>query len=307
MGIVRQIIFNQKGFLKTNTSPETGPTFQFTLPFAIGRETGKGRGKFPQSIGNAQASHPRALKVLVLEERPIAQQKKGWGSKVYVTNDPQRALALLERFSFDLVIIDLLRPVADWDILVKGIRNSGCGELGKIVIIALTTVTVHGKGKHSGINGSIVLPKGQEELVDKGATLKKLIKMTEKMESPNIGPKGLSPEMDLQPILAECMGEIDLLEELIVLYKRNVLEFIGAVKHHMGGPDFEQIQFAAHKMKAGLAMMKTYGLHKIVVQMHHNCITDKDHKYLTFLYNCFLEEYPLVEQAIDEAVRKLKK
>ena len=54
-------------------------------------------------------------------------------------------------------------------------------------------------------------------------------------------------------------------------------------------------------------MMHTNGLYRIVDQMHKVCIDDQDFKYLNFLYDCFLREYPIVENAIENALDRIKK
>ena len=112
--------------------------------------------------------------------------------------------------------------------------------------------------------------------------------------------------MDLQPVLEECMGELDLLDELVRLYKQNAIEFIGKVKVHLGNQDMEQLEFATHKIKSGLAMMHTHSLYDIAAQMHKTCKTNEDIKHLEFLYDCFLEEYKKVEKAIDLGIAELR-
>ncbi|MDO6808679.1 Hpt domain-containing protein [Zobellia galactanivorans] len=113
------------------------------------------------------------------------------------------------------------------------------------------------------------------------------------------------PEIDLSLILKECMGEMDLLQELITLFTSNALEFMGAAKIHLKSNDFEKLDLAAHKVKAGLAMMRTQSLHNIVVQIQKGCKLDKDPKHLEFLCNCFSDEFPKVKDALDRAYSEL--
>ncbi len=115
-----------------------------------------------------------------------------------------------------------------------------------------------------------------------------------------------SEEIDLNPVLKECMGEIELLTELVQLYERNALEFIGAAKIHLQTADFKQIGLAAHKIKTGLAMMETNGLHSIIVQVEHTCTKDKDIKHLRFLCDCFAVEFPIVRKALRDALADLR-
>ncbi|CAM4391966.1 Hpt domain-containing protein [Zobellia nedashkovskayae] len=112
-------------------------------------------------------------------------------------------------------------------------------------------------------------------------------------------------QIDLSIILDECMGEMALLRELITLFIGNALEFMGAAKIHLQSENFEQLDFAAHKIKAGLAMMRTDSLLEIVVQIQKGCKIDQDPKHLEFLCKCFNEEFPKVKEALDSAYVEL--
>lgn len=114
-----------------------------------------------------------------------------------------------------------------------------------------------------------------------------------------------SNSIDLTPILDECMGELELLEELISIFERNALEFMGTAKIHIQNTDFAQLVFSSHKIKAGLAMMQTDSLHSIVVQIENNAKHEKDSKHIKFLFDCFAEEYPMVQQALNQALNKI--
>lgn len=113
--------------------------------------------------------------------------------------------------------------------------------------------------------------------------------------------------VDLLPLLDDCMGEMELLEELLKLYEKNAIEFIGLAKIYLQDSDYQNLKLAAHKIKAGLAMLKTNDLYLIVSQIEHVCDTNKDNKYLHFLYTCFVEEVPLVIESLQDALNDLKK
>lgn len=112
-------------------------------------------------------------------------------------------------------------------------------------------------------------------------------------------------KLDLNPILEDCLGKKDLLKELINLFKRNALEFIGQLKIHLENHDFEAVRFASHKMKSGLRMMNTRELLVIAEQIELESRKKQDIKHLKFLFNCFVTEYPEVERAIDKAFEEL--
>jgi HPt (histidine-containing phosphotransfer) domain-containing protein len=124
--------------------------------------------------------------------------------------------------------------------------------------------------------------------------------------NPEVLKNGGSVQIDLQAVLADCLGQVDLLEELVRLFKQNALEFIGQLKLHLQNLDFEGIRFASHKIKSGLRMMNSHELLAIAEQIEAESKTDRDLKHLNFLFNCFVNEYPEVEKAIDRQLEKLK-
>lgn len=115
-----------------------------------------------------------------------------------------------------------------------------------------------------------------------------------------------SDKVNLKPVLQECMGQMELLEELIRLYKQNILEFIGSVKVRLQAKNFRGVDFACQKIQPCLKMMRTVSLLEITEQMATVCQTDNDLKYLNFLYNQFLVEYPKVEELVDFEIEVLR-
>ncbi len=125
-----------------------------------------------------------------------------------------------------------------------------------------------------------------------------LVRMKPKEQNEQLGIK-------LDEILEECMGQVDLLNELVRLFKKNILEFIGNVKVGLENEDVEKIGFASHKIKSSLRMMRISSLFLIAKQMDAIAKGDKDLKYLNFLYEQFVTEYPKIEEALDAQIMKL--
>lgn len=105
--------------------------------------------------------------------------------------------------------------------------------------------------------------------------------------------------IDLKPVLEDCMGHIELLEELVRMFKQHVLEFIGSAKINLMNENFNALEQACQKIIPSLRMMQTFGLLEVIQQIVRLCKTDRDVKHLSFLYDQFLNEYPSVEEQID--------
>ncbi|WP_318308427.1 Hpt domain-containing protein [Flagellimonas crocea] len=108
-----------------------------------------------------------------------------------------------------------------------------------------------------------------------------------------------SQHIDLKPVLEDCMGQMELLEELIRMFKQNVLEFVGSAKVHLMNDNFDELEQACQKIMPSFRMMNTNGLLEVAQQMARLCKTDHDVKYLSFLYDQFVQEYPRVQEQID--------
>ena len=156
------------------------------------------------------------------------------------------------------------------------------------------------------------LSNGQKEIVK---ALKKMVPPQERTQSPDKNTdrmatdfefieKSLQAELaaqnvDLKPVLEDCMGQMELLEELVRMFKQNVFEFIGSAKVNLLNENFSELELACQKIMPSLRMMNIHGLLEVTQQVSRLCKTDKDVKHLTFLYDQFLQEYPRIQEQID--------
>ncbi|MEO9513176.1 MAG: hypothetical protein ABJN84_02050 [Flavobacteriaceae bacterium] len=144
-----------------------------------------------------------------------------------------------------------------------------------------------------------------ERLVQKHSNKNNMSIKTQEIEK-NLESLIATHKVDLTPVLEECVGQMELLEELIRLFKQNVAEFIGSLKINLGITNFRGVEFACQKIQPCLRMMKTVSLLEITDQMMAVCKTDNDLEYLQFLYDQFLVEYPKVEELVDFEIEVLR-
>ena len=157
------------------------------------------------------------------------------------------------------------------------------------------------------------LSNGQKEIVE---ALKKMVQNTkEATQDPDKNTNRMATDfefiekslqagfaaqkVDLKPVLEDCMGQMELLEELVRMFKQNIFEFIGSAKVNLLNENFDELQQSCQKMMPSLRMMNIHGLLEVVQQISRLCKTDKDVKHLTFLYDQFLQEYPRIQEQID--------
>jgi signal transduction histidine kinase/DNA-binding response OmpR family regulator len=315
LNIVKQIVDKLDGEIKVESTLGVGTTFKFTLPYTKGLSAAISKSK-PTEISSEEV---KGMKILVFEDnalnqRLIERRLNSWGCKTYITENPIYGLNLLQTTAIDIVLMDLRMPIMSGFEVTQKIRKSTKKEVAEIPIIALTadfTIDDKNECEENGINDFILKPFSPEEL------LSKLIKNRNDQQtnfklnaSSNDNQVDISvtdSSFDLNSVLEDCMGELELLEELIGLYKRNALEFIGNVKMKLQDSDIEGVAFAAHKIKCGLKMMQTMELFSIVEQLDTTAKTTKDENHMQFLLNRFVQEYPKAEKMIDDELRRIKK
>ncbi|MEG3659649.1 response regulator [Arenibacter palladensis] len=316
--MVKGILEILNGSIATMATLEDGCTYKFTIPYKKGEQNKTSGYGLDSNNTTTTEKIIEGLHILVFDDnmliqKIIEQRLKNWGCTVHVTNNGLAGMDYLLKNRVDLVLMDLRMPVMDGFQITQIIRESNNNHVKGIPIIALTgDFTINDKMKCNalGINDYILKPYSPNELF---TTLYKYKK--------DIGPKplieakeDLAPysekkevwEVNLTDILEECMGEIDLLEELIGLFKQNMLDFIGRANVYIPEGNFNRLGFAAHKVKSGLSMMKANHLYFLVDKITIGCKTHRNLPEIGRLYDQLLLAYPMVEKAIDRELMFLK-
>ncbi len=314
LSIVKELIEKQNGEISVVSVEGEGTTFTFTIPY----KKGKAINIPAKKVNTINIEKGRALlrgaKILVFEDNLmnqhlITEQLHKWGCKVYITADAEKGLTILETDAIDLILMDLKMPNRDGFEISEEIRSKT--HLEHVPIIALSAdFTVHDQERcvSAGINDFLLKPYTLDELlikVLKNRKEKSLTPESKDLLKKETISKDTANSFDLQHILGECFGEIDMLRELVRLFKQNVYEFIGATKIGLGTSDFKEISLCAHKLKASLSMFKALQLRDIIVAMEKSSMA-KNGEETSRLFQDFLNSYPSFENQIDTALNKLK-
>ena len=314
LSIVKEFIEKQNGEISVVSVEGEGTTFTFTIPY----KKGKAINIPAKKVNTINIEKGRALlrgaKILVFEDNLmnqhlITEQLHKWGCKVYITADAEKGLTILETDAIDLILMDLKMPNMDGFEISEEIRSKT--HLEHVPIIALSAdFTVHDQERcvSAGINDFLLKPYTLDELlikVLKNRKEKSLTPESKDLLKKETISKDTANSFDLQHILGECFGEIDMLRELVRLFKQNVYEFIGATKIGLGTSDFKEISLCAHKLKASLSMFKALQLRDIIVAMEESCKA-KNGEETSRLFQDFLNSYPSFENQIDTALNKYK-
>jgi CheY-like chemotaxis protein/nitrogen-specific signal transduction histidine kinase len=312
LSIVKQIIERSKGEITVSSELGVGTTFKFFLPYEIGKDMDMVKRDVSTFSLDEGIKQVKNMKILVFEDNSLNQKLietrlKSWGCETFITDDPYMGIDILENHAIDIVLMDLRMPKMTGFEVTDLIRQNDNQNIKQVPVIALTadfTAQNREQCEAHGLNDFILKPYSPEELLSKLIN-NSLSESGSSIESTSKLVCGDTPKIDLTSLLDDCMGEFELLENLISLFKQNAIEFIGACCIHLKNKDYKGIGFASHKIKSGLAMLKTNSLLSIVEKIHEYSKSETCLEELKKLYTAFIKEYTIIEKAIDVEMEKL--
>ncbi|NKI32278.1 ATP-binding protein [Croceivirga thetidis] len=312
LSIVKQIVEKMGGSISVESILGVGTSFQFNLPFETVFE-------FEHEIVNTElndssSSDIKGKKVLVFEDNTLNQrlfknQLENWGCEIAIVDNGLDGLKLLEKNNFDILLMDLRMPVLNGFEISRKIRENDLRNINSIPILAISadfTIADKEKSAEVGINDFLMKPYESAALKEKIAHLvvKKQTTIDDKIAIEN---NPAEPNLiDLEPLKQECLGQVSLLEELVSLFKKNILEFIGETRIHLQSGNFQGVDFACHKVKSCLGMVKAHHLTEITTKMTTISKEGQDIETISFLFDEFIELYPKTEDKLDLEFNKLK-
>jgi CheY-like chemotaxis protein len=312
LSIVKQIIEKSKGEITVSSELGVGTTFKFFLPYEIGRDKDMVKKEESTFSLDEAIKQVRNMSILVFEDNSLNQKLietrlNSWGCETFITDNAHKGIDILENHAIDIVLMDLRMPGMNGFEVTDLIRQNHNQNIKQVPVIALTAdFTAQNKEQCElhGINDFILKPYSPEGLLSKLINNRigesnSLFETASRLVCDN------APKVDLASLLDDCMGEYELLENLISLFKQNALEFIGACCIHLKNKDYEGLGFAAHKIKSGLAMLKTNSLFLIVEKIHESAKNGSGLEELEKRYTQFIMEYSIIEKAIDIEMGKL--
>jgi len=266
------------------------------------------------SLPKTQKSPMNGLQILVFEDNYLSQrlidlQLSQCNCTVFVTDSPTDGLEILRDNQIDVVLMDLRMPLMNGFEVSQIIRNSGNERIAKIPIIALSAdiSLLDEKECHNiGINDFILKPYKLEELTSKIAAHTRPESNTGFIKVNKDKQLNSNKLADIGPLFNECDGDLELLQELVKLFKLNSEEFIDRAQLAIEASDIEKLKFAAHKIKNGLAMVAAKGLQESVSQIYIGCNPNHDLVALKALCSQYNKTYPLVEKELDSQINQLK-
>lgn len=319
LSIVKEIVEKQGGTINVSSTVGEGTTFDFFIPFSKGTLINIPKSK-PKTISALKGKNLLGgTKILIFEDNKlnqhlISEQLNMWNCITFVTENEKEGLAILRTKEIDIVLMDLKMPEMSGFEISSSIRSLNDTKLSQIPIIAFSADFTAQDQEHCyevGINDFLLKPYTLNELMIKLLKRKKERNLTQESlkllkQETIIALDKKDETIDLTDLLNDCYGEVEMLQELIRLFKQNIYEFIGSVKIAITNESFEEIYQASHKIKSGLALLKMNQLKQLIIAIEDNAKKLNMTK-IDQLFNQFLQEYPSKEALIDLGLAKLKK
>ena len=310
--IAKQLVEQQGGNILVNSKLGQGTVFTFTLLLkegSIEHILFLEKSKNHNSQISTDFSH---VTVLLVEDNKINQrvavhELKKWKTNVEVANDADEAFKILNEKKIDVILMDLSMPGMDGYEATVYIRTRLLGPVKQVPIIAMTASALSDekdKCFQIGMNDYIskpfepfelhqkiaqFVPKSTGEITDEKHH--QVTRSSKKMATLILLKEHASGDQDyMAEILTDCLHEFPVYME--ELNKANE------------EANFEGVRYAAHKMKAPIALIGAEKIKFLLTTMESNVIKNQ---YLDSLPEHVKEVNKLMEKLYQELTSEIKK
>ncbi|MEY2829174.1 MAG: hypothetical protein RIQ33_1032, partial [Bacteroidota bacterium] len=261
MSISKQLIEMMGGNIDIESEKKVGTTVKIFVPLQIGTPADLPEKK--STIINSRALEN--IEVLLVEDNEInrlvaTEVLYHYGATVTEVENGKLATEIIQRQSFDVILMDVQMPVMDGLEATQLIRS----EIDKTIpIIALTANALKGESNicyEAGMNDYIAKPFDEEDLI---ATILKYVqhKIAAIAEAAKLKPK---PLYDLSSILKISRGNKDFVVKMLYMFIEKMPAQIAELKYLYQQNELDALSKLAHQMKPSIDNMGIESLKPVI-------------------------------------------
>ncbi|MGN6492476.1 MAG: Hpt domain-containing response regulator [Agriterribacter sp.] len=194
------------------------------------------------------------------------------GASITEADNGKAAIDLLQKKSFDIILMDLNMPGMNGFETTRHIREN----LGlAIPIIAITANVINDEEKRcleAGMNGFISKPYTEKALLDKMAALLSTLQPTDTGNT-DVAPANDSGLYDLTLLKEITKGNHSLLQRMLRVFCDQVPAVIQELKAAYTAKSFKQVSELAHSIKANIDSLGISSLKETIRQIESTAAT----------------------------------
>jgi PAS domain S-box-containing protein len=307
LSIVSKLLEYMGSKLEIESSPGKGSTFSFVLTQEKGSQVGiQEKSALTKLIGK--------YFILLVEDNQFNQfvaidTLKDWNPnlEIFIANNGQEALDLLEKQCVDIILMDIQMPIMDGYTATKLIRSSE-KHWQNTPIVAMTahasSMEVE-KCMNIGMNGYLSKPFHQSDLFEK------ITQFIYSHEREAIADKNSVKEIDMEKtipynnlsmsshivdtefILNFTKGKIERIEKMVQMFLEETPEELINLEEYFHSKQYSNLKTIAHSFKPKYTYMGMSHLSEIAKQIEHNANVEEN-----------LEETKLLIETLKEETQK---
>ena len=257
LAIVKQLVETQGGSIQVKSQIDEGSTFCFTLSF---RKT-NAKAESETTITKLDCEI-KNIRVLVVEDIALNQLLMktlldDFGFESDIADNGKIAVEMLQKKSYDIILMDLQMPEMNGFEATEYIRNTMNSKIPIIALTADVTTIDSAKCKAFGMNDYIAKPVDEKVLYNKIVGLVKKPSL-KKPEVSNENENSLSERIkciDLTFLNQRTKSNPALMMEMISLYLIHTPPLVNTLKQSLADKNWALLGAAAHKMIPSFSIM----------------------------------------------------
>lgn len=257
LSIVKKIINLQGGEIFVQSEPGKGSDFMFTISYDyIDTEEKLAELATSQNLEKTEFNN---LKALVAEDNVTNQTLlkfilKQWNLEYDLVENGEKALQLIQKNKYDIVLMDIQMPVMDGYEAAKRIRK----DFGTIPIIAMTAhvlPTEREKCIKAGMNDYISKPLKEDEFL---TMLKKYLPFNTINSKPTVQEKFVQDDfqyVDMEYLKNIFASDYSVINEVMYQFRKQYSKELKILKYQSDIENNEGIKEIAHHLKTTVSAL----------------------------------------------------